>query len=90
MAKRKKPEPKAVPSIDELVSLAKKVGLPAGAFDGDLEDACDDEAEIMKENVKSESLGEQLQFLHMHGYQLGRLAELIRELAKEGGGADEG
>ena len=82
MAKRKT---KGGPSLDDLVKLASELKLPEGAFDGDLRDAADDEANLIYDNVKEEALYEQLEFLHMHGFQLGRLEELIREHAVTGG-----
>lgn len=82
MAKRKaKAEPE--PTLESLTALWDKLGLPEDAFVGDLEDACDDEAAMMFENIKAETIREQLYFLYLHGFALKRLEELINEYAAE-------
>lgn len=83
MTKRKKPKQSDGPTLHELTALAQHLELPAGVFDGDLRDAADDEADMIYEDAQNSTLREQLEFLHMHGYQLGRLEEIIREYAAE-------
>jgi hypothetical protein len=78
--KRKKPDgPPVGDRFQKLVDLARSLGLPDGAFDDDLEDAANREAELIFELMTSESLYRQLEFLYLHGFDLGRLEELIRE-----------
>ncbi len=77
----KSDEPTIAQQIEDLVALARDANLPEGAFDGDIEDACNMEALMMMEETKESNLRDQLEFLHQHGFQIGRLAELIREAA---------
>lgn len=83
MPRKKKAAPVETLTLSKLCKIAEEIGLPEGVFDGDLEDACDDEAELMKENIKSDTLYEQLEFLYLHGFQLNRLEQMIHGLAKE-------
>ncbi len=78
-AKKKpaKPDPMIDDQIEDLVELWQKRNLPDGALEDDLQDACNDEAELIMENMRSESLFEQLKFLHMHGYGIEEIKELI-------------
>ena len=81
MAKKQKKT--ATESLEDLVEYAHKLRLPDGAFDGDLQDAADMDAELAYETVKDAVLLEQLEFLYLRGWQLVRLKEMIKELAEE-------
>jgi hypothetical protein len=75
--------PKKKLTLEDLCQLAGKLNLPAGALDDELWDACEASVRLQHENVTSSSLYEQLEFLHLSGYALGRLKELIEEAARE-------
>lgn len=83
---RKKKNPPGEPTLDEqiaeLVTLAESLDLPDDALDGDLHDAAEEEAELIYEGIVEDTLHEQLKFLAMHGWHLSRLAEMLREAAK--------
>lgn len=79
MTKKKPTEP----TYQSLAKLAADLGMPDGALDGDLQDAADEEAQLIYELIKDESLEDQLEFLYLHGFQMGRLEEIIREYAAE-------
>lgn len=78
-AKKKAKEP----NIDDLVKLAEELNLPSGAFDGDIDDLCEEQARLHAENVKRDTLRDQLEFLNQGGFYRSRLAQLIRELSEE-------
>ncbi len=86
MAKKKiiKQEKSYREVLKELAELAGKLNLADDALDGDLRDAADEEANLIYDNIKDAVMLEKLEFLYMHGYQLGRLREIIEELAAEG------
>ncbi len=65
--------------VSDLLELAQQVNLPDGFFDGDVQDECESDAKILAKKINSGTLMEQLEFLIEHGYQKGRLEELIRE-----------
>jgi hypothetical protein len=61
MAKpKKKPADKEIDEIEDLVELFQKLNVAEDAFNGDLFDACDSEADLMKENIAKAGLYEQL------------------------------
>jgi len=74
---RRKKEPTTDETIGILVKLAESNGFDPEILDGEIRSAAEDEAELIYENTKSESLRRQLEFLFFHGYALGRLREII-------------
>jgi hypothetical protein len=85
MAKKKQKLQDSTDRLSELLELAQELKMPEDALNGDIEDAADTAAEIMAENVKSGTMLGKLEFLWSHGFQPGRLEELIREYAETGG-----
>lgn len=76
MAKKKK---LSQPTLVELVSLAEKVNLIDGFFNGDVEDECRGMAQEAANAINREGLEAQLARLLEGGYSAQRLAELINE-----------
>lgn len=74
---RKKPK-KHEMTVDELVAFATETKLDLEVFDNCVEDAADSERDLIVENVKSEGLRGIIEFLWTHGYQPGRIEEIIR------------
>jgi hypothetical protein len=72
-------------SATDLAKLCQSLNVPDEAFDGDLRDAADDAAELIFETVKGQDWDEKFQFLMDHGFQPGRLQQLIEEYANTGG-----
>ena len=68
-----------VNKLADLSELAGKLNIPDDLFDGDLQDACDDDAQLALENIRSSCMLEKLEFLHLHGFDIERLQELIEE-----------
>jgi len=79
MAKRKGKDAKGELTLDDLVKLAESTDFDPDILDGDLEDAADDERELILENVRSEGVRGRLEFLYQHGFTLARLEEVIRK-----------
>ena len=77
----KKPEPTIREQLDALLAAAGPV--PAAALDDELYDACEMDARLAHEQICSESLRDQLEFLTYRGYSLQRLAELLAEAKKQ-------
>lgn len=76
---QKRPKKTATETLEDLAAL----GIPDGALDGELWDACESGAQLQHETIKEAVLLDQLQFLHDHGYALSRIAELVH-LARDG------
>jgi len=82
MAKKKKIAEVKSDDVSTLLELAEELHLPDGAFEEEIQDQADSGAKIIAENVMSESLMGQLEYLIQHGYGISRLAELIREYSR--------
>jgi hypothetical protein len=67
---------------EELEDLSAEAGplLPDGALEDELWDACEADARLAHEQICSEPLLNQLEFLYERGYDVGRLREIVREL----------
>lgn len=76
----KKQEPSLEDKLFDLEELYHALGVEGDALLGEVEDAAEVEAALIVENIMSESVFERLKFLYLHGYELGRLEEIIREL----------
>lgn len=85
MAKRKAKKTEELPVSDQLEDLAAVAGEANlhGALDDELRDACDTDADLAHEQITSEGLFEQLQFLYGRGYSVPRLREIIQDLKDE-------
>jgi hypothetical protein len=66
--------------VSDLLELADRLGLPDGAFDGEVSDTCHYEAENEARRINGGPLIGQFEFLLEHGWPAGRLSELIREM----------
>lgn len=78
--RKKKPDPeKRADDVSDLLELAEKVNLPEGYLENEVHDACDEAAILMQQTIMAGTLMGQLEFLMDHGYQPGRLKELIEE-----------
>lgn len=69
--------------LEDLSQLWGKLNLPDDAFNGDLRDAADEEADLIYENIKESVALEKLEFLYIHGWEIGRLEQMVREWKKE-------
>lgn len=69
--------------LEDLAELAASLNVPDDAFEGDLRDAADMEADKLFDGIKDAVLLDKLEFLWLSGYQLGRLRELIEEYAQQ-------
>jgi hypothetical protein len=77
--KKAKPERRPADQLRDLEALVCQLNLPADFIDDDLRDCADEEAMLIYENVRNAGMEEKLAFLYHHGYELGRLEELIQE-----------
>ncbi|MCI0462479.1 MAG: hypothetical protein L0Z62_36475 [Gemmataceae bacterium] len=86
MAKKKPPKKRDESwpeQLEDLSELAGKLNAPDGFLDDELQDACDADARLTFEEIRRSILLDQLEFLYLRGYQVGRLRELIEEATKK-------
>jgi hypothetical protein len=63
----------------DLAEFAEKQNLADDAFDGELQDECDNEATLMFDNLKGGTWREKMEFLLSNGFTPTRLRQLIRQ-----------
>jgi len=68
-------------AVSELLEIANLLTLPDGAFDGEIDDECAENASRQAEKIKGSVLMEQLEFLLAQGFAPSRLKQLIEEYA---------
>ncbi len=69
--------------LKDLVDLANRLSLPADAFDGEVEEACNYEARRIKESIEADGWLGKLVFLYHHGFEPERLRKMIEEMARD-------
>ncbi len=79
MAKKKRTEAPSEDTLAAVVELAVVSGFDVEILDDCIRDAADLEADMIYDNAKSESLSAQLEFLHMHGYAISRLRQIVEK-----------
>lgn len=80
MAKRKTKKSSTSESLEDIAELAGKLNVPDDALDGDLRDACDDDADMAYQEIKESVWLDKLNFLYLHGFSISRLREIVVEL----------
>lgn len=70
-------------TVDDLLELAHSLNLEDGALDDELFDTCNSVANKLFKKISGGILYDQIEFLLQNGYDPGRLAEIIEEIANE-------
>lgn len=79
MAKKKVITVPVSERLEDLAEYAHSRPLEDGFFDDELQDVCESEAKLAHEQICSEPLLNQLEYLYHRGYSLERLKQIITE-----------